>query len=217
MVSTERASDAAPPNPSRRAKTMAAIRTRAALREPIRPLAAGRAKVAKALVAPASRDDTRATSGTPARHRKEDQWACKPDSVPSGGLGRRRRPSLWAPHRCDARAAYPGVRTGRAPFSPIRPCSGWGLHGRPVSRTPVRSYRTISPLPVAHGRYVSVALSVGSRRPGVTWHPCPVESGLSSLQRLRVAARPPGPLIVSSLRPCGGPWLSVAAPANAGW
>ena len=37
------------------------------------------------------------------------------------------------------------------------------------------SYRTISPLPPAAGgdrrRYVSVALSVGSRRPGVTWHP----------------------------------------------
>ena len=66
-----------------------------------------------------------------------------------GWVGPERRPSLWAPHRCGARAAYPGVRTGRAPSSPIRPCSGRGLHGCPVSGTPVRSYRTISPLPAA--------------------------------------------------------------------
>ena len=38
----------------------------------------------------------------------------------------------------------------------------------------VRSYRTVSPLPDpggAIGGLLSVALSVGSRRPGVTWHP----------------------------------------------
>src|SRR6185437_5948299 len=40
------------------------------------------------------------------------------------------------------------------------------------------------------GRYVSVALSVGSRRPGVTWHLYPMESGLSSTRRQRL----PGPL-----------------------
>jgi len=39
----------------------------------------------------------------------------------------------------------------------------------------VRSYRTFSPLPVRYkcsaiGGLISVALSVGSRRPGVTWH-----------------------------------------------
>src|SRR6185312_7764860 len=37
----------------------------------------------------------------------------------------------------------------------------------------VRSYRTLSPLPVplrAIGGLLSVALAVGSRRPGVTWH-----------------------------------------------
>ena len=31
--------------------------------------------------------------------------------------------------------------------SPIRPCSGWGLPSRPVTRPLVRSYRTVSPLP----------------------------------------------------------------------
>ena len=77
------------------------------------------------------------------------QRACKPDSVPPPK--RKRRPSLSTPHRCGALAANPGVVTGRAPSSPIWPCSGWGLHGRPVARTPVRSYRTISPLPDESG------------------------------------------------------------------
>ena len=42
----------------------------------------------------------------------------------------------------------------------------------PVTSRAVRSYRTISPLPVAEatGGMLSVALSVGSRPPGVTWH-----------------------------------------------
>ena len=65
---------------------------------------------------------------------------------------------------------------GRAPFHPpIWPCSGWGLHGRPVTRPPVSSYLAISPLPPYAksfgGRYVSVALSVGSPLLGVTQHP----------------------------------------------
>src|SRR5687767_8763503 len=44
-----------------------------------------------------------------------------------------------------------------------------------VATGAVRSYRTISPLPAAHpkvcclGGLLSVALSVGSRPPGVTW------------------------------------------------
>ena len=37
-----------------------------------------------------------------------------------------------------------------------------------VTSDAVRSYRTISPLPV--GGIFSAALSVGSRPPGVTWH-----------------------------------------------
>lgn len=38
-----------------------------------------------------------------------------------------------------------------------------------VTRRAVRSYRTISPLPQRGGIF-SVALSVGSHLPGVTWH-----------------------------------------------
>ena len=47
---------------------------------------------------------------------------------------------------------------------------------RTVASRAVRSYRTLSPLPVlpqaaAIGGLLSVALVVGSRLPGVTWHP----------------------------------------------
>ncbi len=52
----------------------------------------------------------------------------------------------------------------------IRPCSRWGLPGRCVSTPPVRSYRTISPLPAKAGCVISVALSVGSPRPDVIRH-----------------------------------------------
>jgi len=61
------------------------------------------------------------------------------------------------------------------------------LPGRRVTATPVRSYRTISPLPARGSREAadvggvfSVALSRGFPRVGVTDHPCPVVSGLSS-------------------------------------
>ena len=86
------------------------------------------------------------------------------------------------------------TRTRRGPRHevPIWSCSRWGLPCRSVARLAVRSYRTISPLPRAPPafrrtgplgrtfvrqvtlgtvrRYLSVALSVGSRRPGITWH-----------------------------------------------
>lgn len=45
---------------------------------------------------------------------------------------------------------------------------------RTVTSRPVRSYRTLSPLPVlkrAIGGLLSAALVVGLRLPGVTWHP----------------------------------------------
>jgi hypothetical protein len=57
---------------------------------------------------------------------------------------------------------------------PIWSCSEWGLpcHAT-LSPRAVRSYRTVSPLPVplrAIGGLLSVALAVSSRCPGVTWH-----------------------------------------------
>ena len=63
-------------------------------------------------------------------------------------------------------------------------CTGWGLPSRRVSAPLVRSYRTFSPLPATlkgHiGGVLSVALSVGFPRLGVTQHPCSAVSGLSS-------------------------------------
>ena len=54
-------------------------------------------------------------------------------------------------------------------------CSEWGFPSpRTVTSRAVRSYRTISPLPsnpeISLGGILSVALSVGSRPPGITWH-----------------------------------------------
>jgi len=51
---------------------------------------------------------------------------------------------------------------------------GFTLPSR-VATDAVRSYRTLSPLPAlvlrrAAGGLLSVALSVGSRPPGITWH-----------------------------------------------
>jgi len=74
------------------------------------------------------------------------------------------------------KARGPRVAPCGASF-PIWPCSVWGLPCRSIAELAVRSYRTISPLPDphrtcrhSHRRYLSVALSVGSRRPAVNWH-----------------------------------------------
>ncbi|QNM62839.1 hypothetical protein XHV734_4130 [Xanthomonas hortorum pv. vitians] len=65
------------------------------------------------------------------------------------------------------------IQRGPRQWIPIWSCSRWGLPCRSVTGLAVRSYRTISPLPAPRKerrRYLSVALSVGLRRPGVTWH-----------------------------------------------
>ncbi len=77
-------------------------------------------------------------------------------------------------------AAYPEVTLGhRAAGFPATSLFGLAPGGVcravRVATCAVRSYRTISPLPApplraARRRYLSVALSVGSRPPGVTWH-----------------------------------------------
>ena len=66
---------------------------------------------------------------------------------------------------------------------PAWPCTGRGLPGRRVTATPVRSYRTISPLPVRPRAPSAVCfcgtfprVSPGGRYPP----PCPLVSGLSS-------------------------------------
>ena len=56
---------------------------------------------------------------------------------------------------------------------------------------PVCSYHTFSPLP-CYGGLFSVALSLGLPPPGVTWHCILVESGLSSLKRVKAISRSSG-------------------------
>lgn len=85
-----------------------------------------------------------------------------------------RRGSHSSRRSVTATFKQPTRRLGGPPHRlPIWSCSRWGLPCRSVTRLAVRSYRTISPLPACLRRlrrYLSVALSVGSRRPGVTWH-----------------------------------------------
>ena len=78
-------------------------------------------------------------------------------------------PSICAVH-LEVAVPFP-VPPDEPPMSPFRPCSGWGLPSRPVARTLVRSYRTVSPLPVPTrrggpviGGLLSVALSCESPR-----------------------------------------------------
>jgi len=77
---------------------------------------------------------------------------------------------------------------------PIWPCTGWGLPGRRVTATPVRSYRTFSPLPPEGGGVFSVALSVGSPRLPVRKHPALWCSDFPLRSVQARAQRPPDPL-----------------------
>ncbi len=97
--------------------------------------------------------------------KKEAEPADKPGSVVDSHSSRRYvTATLKQPTR---------IQRGPRQRIPIWSCSRWGLPCRSVARLAVRSYRTISPLPAfrrRRRRYLSVALSVGLRRPGVTWH-----------------------------------------------
>ena len=107
---------------------------------------------------------------------------------------------------------------------------GGVYHAVPVARHAVRSYRTISPLPgrsCRPGGIFSVALSVGSRRPGITWRPAHVEPGLSSTVTALVEPGSHGSdcpadsrLHISPESDCMPPSLSphplTVIPANAG-
>ena len=66
----------------------------------------------------------------------------------------------------------PRDRAGHASVPLFDLAPGGVYHATPVTSCAVRSYRTFSPLPVTvTGGLFSAALSVGSRLPGVTWHP----------------------------------------------
>jgi hypothetical protein len=103
------------------------------------------------------------------------QQACKPGSVslhrwkdgghPSGPSIAER---LVRPTR-GTRAGHPAPPKAGALLFGLAP--GGVYPNRTVTSTTVRSYRTIAPLPLNEGRYVSVALSVASRRLEVIQHP----------------------------------------------
>ena len=124
------------------------------------------------------------------------EWVRKPDSVSSV----RWWPFIWDVRCRTPLATYPGTRTGHpmrriraaalrawrgTPWanndacSPMWACSGRGLASRRVTTPLVRSYRTISPLPLAR-RYSFCATFRRVAPPGCYPAPCPVEFGLSS-------------------------------------
>ena len=75
-----------------------------------------------------------------------------------------------------ASSDLPGPNAGRALGSLFGLAPGGVYPAATVTGNAVRSYRTFSPLPQAvlrqiRGGMFSVALSVGSRRPEVIWHP----------------------------------------------
>jgi hypothetical protein len=88
--------------------------------------------------------------------------------------------------------SHPSVRptwdSAGSVIVPAWPCTGWGLPGRRVAATPVRSYRTFSPLPADEiqlrprrlGGLFLWHFPAGFPGSGCPDHPRPTVSGLSS-------------------------------------
>ena len=108
------------------------------------------------------------------------QSACKPGSVWRETVSRRARDGhssgtivadrLWRPTRATARRRACRRDADVSPLFGLAP--GGACHAWDVADPAVRSYRTLSPLPhqlPGGGGLLSVALSVSSRSPGVTW------------------------------------------------
>jgi hypothetical protein len=129
------------------------------------------------------------------------QTVCKPGSVPSEAealkgdghsSGTPVAERLARPTRAAARKPACGPKPGMPPLFGLAP--GGVCPATTVTGGAVRSYRTLSPLPVvtpkgSSGGLLSVALSLGSPPPGVTRHRVPVEPGLSSLRRFPICER----------------------------
>ena len=131
-----------------------------------------------------------------------------PDSVPAVPENRRWRPSLSADGCPPAPAAYPGVSTD-GPSSPCVALLPVGFAEPPGSpRVLVRSYRTVSPLPVRgrsgdrsrHRRSVLCGTFLRVAPTGCYPAPCPVESGRSSGRFAEApGTRPPGRLATTPI------------------
>ena len=144
----------------------------------------------------------------PCDRRKGGESACTPDSVPAVPENRRWRPSLSAGGCPPAPAAYPGVSTD-GPSSPCLALLPVGFAEPPGSpRVLVRSYRTVSPLPVRgrsgdrsrHRRSVLCGTFLRVAPTGCCPAPCPVESGRSSGRCAEApGTRPPGRLATNPI------------------
>ena len=97
-------------------------------------------------------------------------WRNKPSSVPLARGGS----FLWGHRLRRPQAAYPGLEWSGPLLAPVWPCSRWGLpcRSRYRSRGALLPHRfTLACAPErAIGGLLSVALSIASRRPGVTRH-----------------------------------------------
>jgi hypothetical protein len=131
---------------------------------------------------------------------------CSGASAPWSG-SRPRRPSLSAGGCPTALAAYPGV-SADGPSSPCVALLPVGFAEPPGSpRALVRSYRTVSPLPVRdrsgdrsrHRRLFSVALSCGLPRLGVTQHRARWSPDVPRTGTEAPGTRPPGRLATTSI------------------
>src|SRR5258708_14580924 len=134
--------------------------------------------------------------------------ARKPGSVPLRAVTiclRRRLPGASSDR-------YPSAEASSLKRPPIWSCSGRGLPGRPVTRPPVGSYPTFSPLPSgaspeinAAWRLFSVALCFGSPRLGVTQRPALWSPGFPPTVFTYVGGRPSASAQANSTQT---PWVS---------
>jgi hypothetical protein len=124
---------------------------------------------------------------------REGPHAIKPSSVPARGQVSVISLGGALPRRSSSR---PGTRVERAAPSPLLGLAPGGVcHATPVTSGPVRSYRTLSPLPVlpegSHRRFAFCGTFRRLAPPGRYPAPCPVELGLSSSRAGNPADRRP--------------------------
>jgi len=152
--------------------------------------------------------------------RRRCQMACKPGSVhaPVGAMDDHSSRAHVTTRLVRHTRAATRKRAWRLPSSPplFGLAPGGVYHAAPVARGAVRSYRTLSPLPLIQriarvwGGLLSVALSLGSLPPGVTRHRVSVEPGLSSLlsQERTAVIRPSDGGILSGNQETVKDWLT---------
>ena len=137
----------------------------------------------------------RSSRVTSRRARKKRKAACKPSSVFAVANG-------GHPSRPDVadRLERPTRGWTGLPTPPIWPCSGWGLHGSQHYCRDGELLPHLFTLTRRSGRFVSVALSVGSPRPAVSGHPVRWSSDfpLPLLAVEAATAQPPCNLIVGA-------------------